>query len=115
MEALEEILKLQPTLVIIEDVDLVFNARETNPYGTALGATQLNASASWVVNGVTVPVTGEHVMPAVVRRLEDQDIAVAELTLRGSTLDEVFLSLTGRRPEDEHEEEPAGELEGSAA
>ena len=64
---------------------------------------------------VTVPVAGEHVMPAVVRRLEDQGIAVAELTLRGSTLDEVFLSLTGRRPEDEQAEEIAGELEGSAA
>jgi len=64
---------------------------------------------------VTMPVAGEHVMPAVVRRLEDQGIAVAELTLRGSTLDEVFLSLTGRRPEDEHEEEHSGELEGSAA
>jgi ABC-type multidrug transport system fused ATPase/permease subunit len=61
---------------------------------------------------VTVPVAGEHVMPAMVRRLEDQGIAVAELTLRGSTLDEVFLSLTGRRPEDEHQEETAGELEG---
>jgi SpoVK/Ycf46/Vps4 family AAA+-type ATPase len=29
--------QLQPTLVIIEDVDLVFSAREVNPYGTALG------------------------------------------------------------------------------
>ncbi|MCI0462951.1 MAG: ATP-binding protein [Gemmataceae bacterium] len=29
--------QLQPTLVIIEDVDLVFAAREVNPYGTALG------------------------------------------------------------------------------
>src|SRR5215470_17813712 len=56
---------------------------------------------------VTVPVAGEHVMPAVVRRLEDDGIAVAELTLHGSTLDEVFLSLTGHRTEDE--------LEGSAA
>ena len=60
---------------------------------------------------VTVPVAGEHVMPAVVRRLEEQGIAVAELTLRGSSLDEVFLTLTGHRTE----EEPAGELEGSAA
>ena len=58
-------------------------------------------------NTVTVPVTGENVMPAVVRRLDDAGIAVAELTLRGSTLDEVFLSLTGHRTEDE--------LEGSAA
>ena len=49
---------------------------------------------------VTVPVTGEDVMPAVVRRLDDAGIAVAELTLRGSTLDEVFLSLTGRRTEE---------------
>jgi oleandomycin transport system ATP-binding protein len=56
---------------------------------------------------VTLPVAGEHVMPAVVRRLEDAGIAVAELTLRGSTLDEVFLSLTGHRTEEE--------LEGSAA
>ena len=64
---------------------------------------------------VTMPVAGEHVMPAVVRRLEDQGIAVAELTLRGSTLDEVFLSLTGRRPEEKHQEEHADELEGSPA
>ena len=56
---------------------------------------------------VAVPVTGEDVMPAVVRRLDDAGIAVAELTLRGSTLDEVFLSLTGHRTEEE--------LEGSAA
>jgi oleandomycin transport system ATP-binding protein len=46
------------------------------------------------------------VMPAVVRRLDDMDVTVAELTLRGSSLDEVFLSLTGHRTE---------ELEGSAA
>ncbi len=60
---------------------------------------------------VTVPGAGEDVMPAVVRRLDDAGIAVAELTLRGSTLDEVFLSLTGRRAE----EGSAEELEGSAA
>jgi oleandomycin transport system ATP-binding protein len=50
---------------------------------------------------VTVPVDGERVMPAVVRRLDDAGIAVAELTLRGSTLDEVFLSLTGHRAREE--------------
>ncbi len=60
---------------------------------------------------VTVPVTGEDVMPAVVRRLDDAGIAVAELTLRGSTLDEVFLSLIGHRSE----EPSAEELEGSTA
>jgi oleandomycin transport system ATP-binding protein len=50
---------------------------------------------------VTVPAAGEQVMPAVVRRLDDAGIAVAELTLRGSTLDEVFLSLTGHRTREE--------------
>ena len=38
-------------------------------------------------------------MPAVVRRLDAAEITVAELALRGSSLDEVFLSLTGRRAE----------------
>jgi oleandomycin transport system ATP-binding protein len=50
----------------------------------------------------------EDVLPAVMRRFEDGGVRVAELTLRGSSLDEVFLSLTGRRAETE-------ELEGSAA
>ena len=57
---------------------------------------------------VTVPVGEEDVLPAVMRRFEDTGVRVAELTLRGSSLDEVFLSLTGRRAETE-------ELEGSAA
>jgi oleandomycin transport system ATP-binding protein len=60
---------------------------------------------------VTVPVSGDDVMPAVVRRLDDAGVRVAELSLRGSSLDEVFLSLTGRRAE----QPGTQELEGSAA
>jgi oleandomycin transport system ATP-binding protein len=60
---------------------------------------------------VTAPVGGDDVMPAVVRRLDDAGVRVAELSLRGSSLDEVFLSLTGRRTE----EPGTDELEGSAA
>ena len=71
----------------------------------AAGFTHVDPEVSGTT--VTVPVDGEQVMPAVVRRLDDAGIAVAELTLRGSTLDEVFLSLTGHRTE--------AELEGSAA
>jgi len=56
-------------------------------------------------------VSGEDVMPAVVRQLDDAGVLVAELSLRGSTLDEVFLSLTGRRAE----EPGTAQLEGSAA
>jgi oleandomycin transport system ATP-binding protein len=46
---------------------------------------------------VTVPVTDPAVMPAVVRRLDDAGVLVGELTLRSSSLDEVFLTLTGER------------------
>jgi oleandomycin transport system ATP-binding protein len=53
---------------------------------------------------VTAPVNDSTVLPAVVRRLDDAGVRVAELALRGSSLDEVFLSLTGHRAEDE----PAG-------
>ena len=70
------------------------------------GFTQVKAEVRGTT--VTVPVSEEDVLPAVMRRFEDAGVRVAELTLRGSSLDEVFLSLTGRRTE-------AEELEGSAA
>jgi oleandomycin transport system ATP-binding protein len=54
---------------------------------------------------VTAPVSDERLMPAVVRRLDDEGVLVAELTLRGSSLDEVFLSLTGHRTEEPGNEE----------
>jgi len=44
---------------------------------------------------VTARVTDPSVLPAVVRRLDDAGVTVAELALRTSTLDEVFLALTG--------------------
>jgi len=50
---------------------------------------------------VTVPVSQEDVLPGVMRQFDDAGIRVAELNLRGSSLDEVFLSLTGHRTETE--------------
>ncbi|MUL43552.1 ATP-binding cassette domain-containing protein [Streptomonospora sp. PA3] len=44
-------------------------------------------------------VTDTTVMPEVVRRLDDEGIAVAELALRRPSLDEVFLALTGHTAE----------------
>jgi oleandomycin transport system ATP-binding protein len=64
---------------------------------------------------VTIAVGGEDVMPTVVARLTDAGIGVAELNLRGSSLDEVFLSLTGRRPEEEGRAEKNRAEEGTAA
>ena len=52
---------------------------------------------------VTAPVTDPRLLPAVVRRLDDAGVVVTELTLRNSSLNEVFLSLTGH-PADEDEQ-----------
>jgi oleandomycin transport system ATP-binding protein len=48
---------------------------------------------------VTAPVKDPELMPAVVRTLDREGIAVGELALRRSSLDEVFLALTGHRAE----------------
>jgi oleandomycin transport system ATP-binding protein len=61
----------------------------------------LTGAAPAVADGtVTASVTDPAVLPAVVRRLDDADVVVAELALRDSSLDEVFLSLTGHRAEE---------------
>jgi oleandomycin transport system ATP-binding protein len=52
-------------------------------------------------NLVTAPVPDGTVLPAAVRRLDDAEVVIAELALRGSSLDEVFLALTGHHAEDE--------------
>ncbi|RZU73842.1 oleandomycin transport system ATP-binding protein [Micromonospora kangleipakensis] len=62
---------------------------------------------------VTVPVNDPGVLPAVVRRLDQAEITIAELALRGSSLDEVFLSLTGHRAEQDGRSDV--ELEGIPA
>jgi oleandomycin transport system ATP-binding protein len=48
---------------------------------------------------VTARVTDPALLPAVVRRLDDAGVLLAELALRTSTLDEVFLALVGHRAE----------------
>jgi oleandomycin transport system ATP-binding protein len=50
---------------------------------------------------VSVQVTDPGLLAAVVRRLDEARVLVGELALRGASLDEVFLSLTGRRAEDQ--------------
>ena len=56
---------------------------------------------------VSAPVTDPGVLPAAVRRLDEANIVISELQLRSSSLDEVFLSLTGRPAE----ESPAAETQ----
>ncbi|WP_024326343.1 daunorubicin resistance protein DrrA family ABC transporter ATP-binding protein [Thioalkalivibrio sp. AKL19] len=45
---------------------------------------------------ISVPVSNPSLLPAVLRDLDAAGIEVAELGLRGASLDDVFLSLTGR-------------------
>ncbi|MEV0593606.1 ATP-binding cassette domain-containing protein [Nonomuraea cavernae] len=54
---------------------------------------------------VTAAVYDPAVVPAVVRRLDDLGVVASELTLRKSSLDEVFLSLTGHRAEEPADQE----------
>jgi oleandomycin transport system ATP-binding protein len=54
---------------------------------------------------ITVPVTDPSMLAAVVRRLDDARIGVAELALRSASLNEVFLSLTGQPLEDDEDTE----------
>jgi len=62
---------------------------------------------------LTVPVGDARAMPAVVRALDDADVALAGLSLRRASLDEVFFALTGQRTQaaaaddEEHEREEA--------
>jgi oleandomycin transport system ATP-binding protein len=66
---------------------------------------ELTQSTPEVANHlVTAPVTDPAMLPAAVRRLDDAEVVVAELALRGASLDEVFLSLTGRRTDEGVEE-----------
>ncbi|WP_350275581.1 ATP-binding cassette domain-containing protein [Kribbella sp. HUAS MG21] len=50
---------------------------------------------------VTAPVPDPAVLPAVVRRLDDAGVVLNTLTLRSASLNEVFLSLTGRPAEED--------------
>ncbi|MEU0516707.1 ATP-binding cassette domain-containing protein [Streptosporangium sp. NPDC006007] len=47
-----------------------------------------------------VPVRDPAVLPAVVRRLDELGVVATELALRKSSLDEVFLAITGHLPQD---------------
>ncbi|MTE22306.1 ATP-binding cassette domain-containing protein [Streptomyces sp. TRM43335] len=70
-----------------------------NDLATAHAAVAQEAGPRTRIEGeaITAPVDDPELLPAVVRRLDGAGIAVGELTLRRSSLDEVFLSLTGRR------------------
>jgi oleandomycin transport system ATP-binding protein len=50
---------------------------------------------------VTVPISDPELLPTAVRRLDDAGVVMSELALRSPSLNEVFLSLTGRPAEED--------------
>jgi oleandomycin transport system ATP-binding protein len=86
---------------------------ETADLATAAALVAEAAGPQTQIEGelITAPVNDPELMPAVVRRLDQEGIAVGELALRRSSLDEVFLALTGHRAEPE---KPGGDEVGAA-
>ncbi|MGW4507744.1 ATP-binding cassette domain-containing protein [Streptomyces sp. NPDC004436] len=64
-------------------------------------------------DGILAPVNDPALMPRVVRRLDQEGIAVGELTLRRSSLDEVFIALTGHRARPQDPAGPDGQSAGA--
>ena len=63
--------------------------------GVAAGAVDLRGPV------ISAPVTDPAALTQLVRRLDERNLQVAELSLRSPSLDEVFLTLTGHRAEDD--------------
>lgn len=55
-------------------------------------------------NTLSVPVSGEEVLPVAVSQLNDAGIGLLEMSLHLPSLDEVFLTLTGRSADNDDEE-----------
>jgi oleandomycin transport system ATP-binding protein len=60
-----------------------------------------NATPEIDAGRVTVPFANPELLPVAVRRLDDAGVVITELALRSSSLEEVFLNLTGRPPDDD--------------
>ncbi|GAA2414510.1 daunorubicin resistance protein DrrA family ABC transporter ATP-binding protein [Actinomadura vinacea] len=64
-------------------------------------AGELAGAAPEVRDGlVSVPISDPAIMPAMVRRLDDAGVVLGELSMRKSSLDEVFFALTGHHTDD---------------
>jgi oleandomycin transport system ATP-binding protein len=75
------------------------------------------ANAAPDVSGLTVTaaVADPELLPFVVRRLDDAGVVIAELALRSSSLEEVFLTLTGNPAEQDAADDGVAVAEGSRA
>jgi ABC-2 type transport system ATP-binding protein len=73
---------------------------------------QVSATVTPEARRINAPMTSPDTVTDLLVRLRSEGIAVAELSVQRPTLDEVFLTITGR-PATAEDEEPQRELEGS--
>jgi ABC-2 type transport system ATP-binding protein len=87
-------------------IRLADRARAPDAAGAIVGIVEGGAQADNNTGELTLPVggNGPAVLTEAVRRLDDADIALADISLRRPTLDEVFLQLTGHEAEADAEE-----------
>ena len=80
-------------------------ASSAGPRSTAL--TALAADAPWSEDGVVIVPVHEHrgAIAEAVRRLDAEGIDIDDISVRRPTLDDVFLTLTGKPPEPEDGDE----------
>ena len=79
-------------------------------------AGELAGTAPEVRDGlVSVPVSDPALLPALVRRLDEAGVTLGELSMRKSSLDEVFFALTGHHTADTEAEHPAEARRGEGA
>jgi ABC-2 type transport system ATP-binding protein len=58
--------------------------------------------------------TGDRVVPGVVRALDEADVDILDIEVRRPTLDDVFLTITGRPPDDESGDETTAQHQEAA-
>jgi ABC-2 type transport system ATP-binding protein len=94
-----------------ERVEVVVHEREHIPTAREVlaGFGKGEVSVEQHTRRITVPVTGgAKLLAEVIRELDVRGIEIDDIGLRRPTLDDVFLSLTGRHAEDGTDDDPAG-------
>ncbi|MCA2214475.1 ATP-binding cassette domain-containing protein [Jidongwangia harbinensis] len=77
------------------DIRLVDPSRTAEAAALVAAVVGVEPARHRTAGHLSVPVTGGALMPAVIRRIDDAGVEVAELALRLPSLDDVFLALTG--------------------
>ncbi len=83
----------QPDLLVAYTIQpVMFTLLFVYVFGGAIQTPGYDGYADFMIPGI---------IPQAVRRLDDADVGIADITLRRPTLDDVFIALTGHAAEEE--------------